>query len=111
MRTYNPALERTLEQLGVMALPRQYERERRFVNLVRQHDVLRSLTDDEYERFIHYMESSSNLVLDVMLKEKAVNEPAQPPPAKKRKARPKAAKKKPAPRPRKRAPAAKRKAK
>jgi transcriptional regulator with XRE-family HTH domain len=76
MRTYNPALEKTLEQWGVLALPRQYERERRFVNLVRQHDVLRTLSDDEYERFIHYMESSSSLVLDVMLKEKEVNAPA-----------------------------------
>lgn len=73
MRTYNPALEKTLEQLGVLALPKQYERERRFVNLVRQHDILRTLSDDEYERFIHYMESSSNLVLDVMLKEKEAN--------------------------------------
>ena len=70
MRTYNPALEKTLEQIGLLALPKQYERERRFVNLYRQHDVLRSLSDDEYERFIEYMESSSNLVLDVMLNEK-----------------------------------------
>jgi len=75
MRTYNPALEKTLEQWGVLALPKQYERERRFVNLYRQHDVLRSLSDDEYERFIHYMESSSNLVLDVMQREKAANAP------------------------------------
>lgn len=76
MRTYNPALEQTLEQLGVLALPKQYERERRFVNLVRQHDVMRTLTDDEYDRFMDYMESSLSLVLDVMLKEKAANEPA-----------------------------------
>jgi transcriptional regulator with XRE-family HTH domain len=73
MRTYNPALEKTLEQWGVLALPKQYERERRFVNLYRQHDLLRGLSDDEYERFIHYMESSSNLVLEVMLKEKEAN--------------------------------------
>ena len=73
MRTYNPALEKTLEQIGLLALPKQYERERRFVNLYRQHDVLRTLSDDEYARFIHYMESSSDLVLDVMLKEKEVN--------------------------------------
>ncbi len=73
MRTYNPALEKTLEQLGVLALPKQYERERRFVNIVRQHDDLRGLSDDEYQRFIHYMESSCNLVLDVMLKEKEAN--------------------------------------
>lgn len=75
MRTYNPALEKALEQWGVLALPKQYERERRFVNLMRQHDVLRRLSDDEYDRFIHYMESSSNLVLDVMRKEKLANAP------------------------------------
>ncbi|MCB1687918.1 MAG: hypothetical protein KDI33_05510 [Halioglobus sp.] len=73
MRTYNPALEKALEQWGVLALPKQYERERRFVNLMRQHDKLRRLSDDEYDRYIHYMESSSNLVLDVMHKEKAAN--------------------------------------
>lgn len=73
MRTYNPALEKTLEQWGVMALPRQYERERRFVNLVRQHDKLRGLSDEEYERFIQYMDGSCQFVLDVMLKEKDAN--------------------------------------
>lgn len=119
MRTYNPALEKTLEQWGVLALPKQYERERRFVNLYRQHDVLRSLSDDEYERFIHYMESSSNLVLDVMQSEKAANSPggtspsrkAEPAPKARAKAKPKAKapRKKAAPRKRKRAPAAKRK--
>jgi len=70
MRTYNPALEKTLEQWGVLALPKQYERERRFINLYRQHDVLRGFSDAEYERFIHYMQSSINLVLDVMQSEK-----------------------------------------
>jgi len=73
MRTYNPALEKALEQWGVLALPKQYERERRFVNLMRKHDVLRRLSDTEYDRFIHYMESSCNLVLDVMQKEKQAN--------------------------------------
>ena len=114
MRTYNPALEKTLEQLGVLALPKQYERERRFVNLYRQHDILRSLSDDEYERFIHYMESSSNLVLDVMLREKEARAPKKATatssgekPKSKAKAKAKAPRKKKAA-PRKRAPAAKR---
>jgi transcriptional regulator with XRE-family HTH domain len=66
MRTYNPALERRLEQWGVMALPKQYERERRFVNLYRQHDELRSLSDDEFDRFVRYIGGSIDLVLDVM---------------------------------------------
>jgi hypothetical protein len=70
MRTYNPALERRLEQWGVMALPKQYERERRFVNLYRQHDDLRSFSDDEFDRFVRYIGGSIDLVLDVMKGEK-----------------------------------------
>lgn len=113
MRTYNPALEKALEQWGVLALPKQYERERRFVNLMRQHDTLRRLSDDEYDRFIHYMASSSNLVLDVMHKEKEANSASvksavsEKPKAKSRakaKAKPKATRKKTAPRAPKRAP-------
>ncbi len=70
MRTYNPALEERLEQWGVLTLPKNFERERRFVNIYRQHDVLRNLTDEEHERFIEYMNSSTELVLNVMVKEK-----------------------------------------
>ena len=73
MRTYNPALESRLEQWGVLALPKHYERERRFVNIYRQHDELRGLNDAEHARFIEYMKSSTELVLNVMLKEKAAN--------------------------------------
>ena len=73
MRTYNPQLEQTLEQWGVMALPKHYERERRFVNLYRQHDFLRELSDDEYDRFIDYMRSSTDLVTGVMTREKQAN--------------------------------------
>jgi transcriptional regulator with XRE-family HTH domain len=105
MRTYNPALEKTLEQWGVLALPKQYERERRFINLYRQHDVLRSFSDAEYERFIHYMQSSIGLVLDVMQSEKTARlGKASPVAEKSDKAR--AAPKKAPPRKRKRAPVA-----
>ena len=111
MRTYNPALEKTLEQWGVLALPKQYERERRFINLYRQHDVLRSFNDDEYEPFIHYMQGSIDLVLDVMQSEKKarIAKDGSPAVAKTSKAKTKtAAKRKAAPRKRKRAPAASR---
>jgi len=90
MRTYNPQLEKTLESWGVMALPKQYERERRFTNLYRQHDVLREFTDEEFQRYIDYMESSSNLVLDVMTREKAANAPRHRSASSKPKPRPKA---------------------
>ena len=70
MRTYNPSLGATLEQWGVLALPMQYERERRWINIYRQHDVFRSLSDEEYDRLISYVDSATNLVLDVMQREK-----------------------------------------
>lgn len=75
MRTYNPQLE----QSEVMVLPRQYERERRFVNLYRRHDILRTLSDAEHERFISYIDSSAQLVLDLMQKEKLANAPPPEP--------------------------------
>jgi transcriptional regulator with XRE-family HTH domain len=73
LRSYNPQLEATLEQWGVMALPRNFERERRFVNLYRQHDFLRDMSDDAYQRFIEYMDASTNLVVDVMQREGEAN--------------------------------------
>ena len=84
MRTYNPALGKTLEQWGILALPKHFERERRFVNLYRKHDVLRSLSDEEYSRFNEYMDNSITLVLNVMTKEKKANAvtPATPKPKK-----------------------------
>ena len=70
LRSYNPQLERALEDWGVMALPKQFERERRFINLYRQHDFLRDLDDEAFERFIAYMDSSTRLVADVMARER-----------------------------------------
>lgn len=96
LRSYNPKLEAALEQWGVMALPRNYERERRFINLYRQHDFLRDLSDDEYQRFIEYMDASTRLVVDVMEREGAAQA------ASRQKAKAKA-KTKSKPRPRKKA--------
>ena len=80
MRTYNPGWGATLEQWGMMALPVQFERERRWINIYRQHDSLRALDDDEYDRLISYVNSATNLVLDVMQNEKSANTPAPPEP-------------------------------
>lgn len=70
LRTYNPALEKRLESWGITALPKQYERERRFVNLVRKHDALRDMSDAEFDRFIGYQGSAIELTLAVMSSEK-----------------------------------------
>ncbi len=84
MRTYNPALGDTLEQWGVMVLPVQFERERRWINLYRKHDELRALSDDEYDRLVQYVDAATTLVLDVMQKEKAAAQAALAPPPRKR---------------------------
>ncbi len=71
LRTYNPALEERLEAWGLSAWPKQYERERRFVNIYRKYDAMRSLSDDEFTRVIGYGENMIGLALDIMAKEKS----------------------------------------
>jgi hypothetical protein len=70
LRTYNPDLERGLQQWGVSQWPQHYERERRFINIYRQHDKLRNLSDEEYSRFIGYLDAATDLTLDIMMSEK-----------------------------------------
>lgn len=74
LRTYHLPLEKRLDNWGISALPKQYERERRFVNLIRQHDVIRDLSDAEFERFIHYQSSAIQLTLEVMTSEKKAHQ-------------------------------------
>lgn len=73
VRTYNPALEQKLEAWGVTKLPKQYERERRFINLLRKHDAVRGIDDDEFERLIGYQEGAMEYALTVMRKEREAN--------------------------------------
>lgn len=73
LRTYNPALEQKLDAWGVTKLPKQYERERRFINLLRKHDSLRSMSDLEFERFIGYQEEAVRYAITIMDSEKAAN--------------------------------------
>ncbi len=69
LRTYSPDLEQTLEQWGIVQLPKKYERERRFANIYKSLDSLRSLSDAEFERFIGYMKSATKLTVDIMQSE------------------------------------------
>lgn len=73
MRTYNPGWSDLMDKWGVTALPKQYERERRFLNVYRKYDELRKLDDAEYERFVDYIDSAAELVLGVMMNEKKAN--------------------------------------
>ena len=66
VRTYNPALERRLDDLGILQLPRQFERERRYVNLVRKHDRLRQMSDESFETFLKLQSASVDYCLQVI---------------------------------------------
>jgi transcriptional regulator with XRE-family HTH domain len=74
VRTYNPALEQKLDAWGVMKLPKQYERERRFINLLRKHDTLRDITDEEFERLLSYQSTAVEYALTIMRNEKEANQ-------------------------------------
>lgn len=71
VRTYNPELVEKLDDWGIMALPRQFERERKFINILRKHDALRDMSEEEFERFIGYQESATAFSLEIMSGEKA----------------------------------------
>jgi len=45
VRTYNPDIWKVLEGWGIGKLPMYFERERQFVNILRQHDTARHLSD------------------------------------------------------------------
>ena len=66
VRTYNPDLEQRLDEWGILTLPKQYERERRYLNMYRRHDSFRTMSDDQFDRFIEYMDSASTFALSVM---------------------------------------------
>jgi transcriptional regulator with XRE-family HTH domain len=102
VRTYNPQMERLMEGLGAGSMSRQFERERRFVNILRKRDDVRTLNDEQFQKLLAFSESAFNLALDFVEEQVAKPKPKparspSPTPAKK-KAVSKKKKKKAAPR-------------
>ncbi|MEB2345036.1 MAG: XRE family transcriptional regulator [Deltaproteobacteria bacterium] len=62
-RGSNPALWSVLEDWGVGRIPLQLERERRFLNLFRGHDVARELSDEGFERVLAFLRTAFELAL------------------------------------------------
>lgn len=54
VRSYNPVLWQLLEDWGVGRLPLQLEREREFVNILRGHDAVRALSDEDFARVLAF---------------------------------------------------------
>jgi transcriptional regulator with XRE-family HTH domain len=62
-RGSNPALWRALEDWGVGRIPLQLERERRFLNVFRGHDLARELSDEGFERVLAFLRTAFELAL------------------------------------------------
>lgn len=72
LRTYSPAVDNAMEKLGVAVIPKQIERERRFTNIYRKHDKVRQLSDEEYDRFYEYVESTTDFIVGVLETERSI---------------------------------------
>jgi transcriptional regulator with XRE-family HTH domain len=63
-RSYNPALWKLLEAWGIVRIPLQMERERRFVNVYRAHDVARKLSDEAFDHVLRFTQAAFEMALD-----------------------------------------------
>ncbi len=63
LRTSDPAVVQFLEDWGLGRLPVTYERERRFLNILRRRDEARALGDDSFERLVAFTEQAFHLAL------------------------------------------------
>lgn len=64
LRTYNPDLWEELSDWGVTGLSDQYEKERRFVNLLRQHDDARELSHEEFDQVLEFTGAALDMALN-----------------------------------------------
>jgi len=64
IRTYSPETWETLDSWGIGLLPLQFERERRFVNILRQHNAARDLSDQEFADLLKLTDSAFNMGLN-----------------------------------------------
>lgn len=62
-RAHNPKAWSVMDKWGLGRASRQLERERRFVNILRQHDDVRELSDDEFERVSAFTEEAFRMAL------------------------------------------------
>jgi transcriptional regulator with XRE-family HTH domain len=62
-RTYNPLLWQLLEDWGIGRLPIQLVREREFVNILRSHDEVRALSDEDFAQLLEFTRSAFETAL------------------------------------------------
>jgi transcriptional regulator with XRE-family HTH domain len=73
-RTYNPALWKLLEGWGIVRIPLQMERERRFLNVYRAHDAARKLSDESFDHVLGFTQSAFEMALHLAAAEEGLDE-------------------------------------
>jgi transcriptional regulator with XRE-family HTH domain len=76
-RTYNPALWKLLEGWGLLRIPMQMERERRFVNVYRAQDIARQLSDAGFDHVLRFTQAAFEMALDLAAAEEGLREGAK----------------------------------
>ena len=71
-RTYNPALWKLLEGWGIVRIPLQMERERRFVNVYRSHDAARKLSDESFDHVLRFTQAAFEMALHLAAQEEGL---------------------------------------
>lgn len=71
-RSYNPALWKLLEGWGIVRIPLQMERERRFLNVYRAHDLARKLSDEGFEHVLRMTQAAFEMALDFAAVEEGI---------------------------------------
>ena len=62
-RSHNPELWNMLNDRAIARIPLHLERERQFLNIFRQHDSARSLSDEEFDKVMEYTQKAFELAL------------------------------------------------
>lgn len=67
-RTYSPAIWKLLDDWGIGRLPLYIEREREFVNIYRNHDMVRKLSDEAFEKLLTFTRAAFEMALHFISK-------------------------------------------
>jgi transcriptional regulator with XRE-family HTH domain len=69
-RTYDPEIWDILERWGIGHIPVHFEREREFINIYREHDAARKLTDKDFEKVLQFTRATFEMALHFVSEQK-----------------------------------------
>jgi transcriptional regulator with XRE-family HTH domain len=74
-RTYNPEIWGMLEKWGIGRIPVHFERERQFINIYRSQDTVRKLSDEGFQRVLHFTGAAFEMALHFISQQQTQEDP------------------------------------